>query len=152
MKTRHTISVSDESFKALQKLVPNVSAELDAFVKKRVAELTGRPVDNSDDYEALKVRHMALVSEVVKLEKRLSKEAENFGKANILLGELGVKPDLSNAGEVIPKFLVAWKGSQEFMHEYVTLVEVAQKKKEAETRLREVRSAKPADAGPVVAE
>jgi hypothetical protein len=42
-----------------------------------------------------------------------------------------------------------WKGSQEFMHDYITLVEVVREKKQVETRLREIRSEKPIDAGPV---
>ena len=84
-----------------------------------------------------------LVGQVEKLENRLERQSDAFDQANRLLGELGVKSDLSNAGEVIPKFLVAWKGSQEFMHEYISLIEVAEKKKQVETRLRELRSAKP---------
>jgi hypothetical protein len=144
MKSRHTISVTDESFKTLQKLVPNVSGELDAFIKRRVAELTGRPVDNTEEYEALKVRHRALVSMVETLQKRLSKQADNYNKANILLGELGIKSDMGNTAELIPKFLSTWGGSKEFMHEYLSLVEAAKDKKDIERRLSEIRSEKPA--------
>jgi hypothetical protein len=73
-----------------------------------VAELTGRPVDNTEEYEALKARHRTLVSMVETLQKRLSKQADNYNKANILLGDLGVKPDMGNAAELIPKFLSTW--------------------------------------------
>ena len=141
MKVRKNISVEPEPFSQLQKLVPNVSAEINKFIKQRVSELNGKPYDATDDYDKLKEEHIQLVSQVARLEKQLRTQADAFAEANQLLAELGVKPDLSNTDELIPKFLSAWKGSQEFMHEYISLIEIAEKKKQVEQRLKEIRSA-----------
>jgi predicted CopG family antitoxin len=143
MKSRHTISVNDESFKELQKLVKNVSGEIDTFIKRRVAELAGRPADNTEEYEALKAKHIMLVGQVAKMIKRLSQEADNYDKANTLLEQLGMKPDMTDTAKIIPTFLATWVGSREFAHMYVTLIELAKDKKDIERKLSEIRSAKP---------
>jgi hypothetical protein len=141
MKVRKNISVEPLPFEELQKLVPNVSAEINGFVKRRVAELSGKPVDGTGDYGELKDELDKKAIQVARLMKRLSEQADAYGEANHLLAELGIKDDMSNASEVISKFMLAWKGGQEFMHQYITLIETAQKKKQVEQRLKEIRDA-----------
>lgn len=54
------------------------------------------------------------------------------------------RADLSNAADMIPKFIVAWPkthADQGFMHEYISLVELARDKKQVEQRLSELRTA-----------
>jgi len=137
----------------------SLSEEIMYFVLRRLDELRGT-VDPSASieetgkrYEKLKDRYSCLVEQVAKMLKRLEEWKELLDEADNLFDSLGLKPDLSNlTKEMISKFMLAWRGNQEFMHEYITLVEVAREKKEVETRLREMRCAKPGGAGPVVAE
>ena len=79
------------------------------------------------------------MNRVAKKDEQL-KEKPCYHEANDLLAGLGLKKDFSNADELIPKFMAAWKGDVDFMQEYVTLVELARDKRNAERRLREIRT------------
>jgi hypothetical protein len=122
----------------------SLSEEIMDFVLRRLDELRGvkhdTSVEEADRYSELKDRHSRLVCQLDKMQKRLKAQSVPYDEADELLAAVGARSDLSNCDEVIPKFMLAWKGSQEFMHEYITLVEVAREKKEVETRLRELRS------------
>jgi hypothetical protein len=60
------------------------------------------------------------------------------------LAEVGLLADLSNAADIIPRFIAAWKKTHDdegFMHEYVSFVELAVEKKQVEQKLDELRPA-----------
>lgn len=131
--------------------------ELNELFRKRLAELCGTAnpdtsVEKSGrKYEELKKRYSGLVKDVARMKKSLEEEFEDgkelFGEAEALFKSLSLREDFGNAIDVIPKFLASWKGSVDFAHEFISLVEGAREKKEVGARLREIRSAKPVDLG-----
>jgi hypothetical protein len=146
-KSRRTLYLTDEAFEELQKRSPNISQEVDGFIRKRVQELNGHAIGEDPDYEGLKVKYSELVSKVAKKDEQLKEKKPNYHNACELLADLGLKADFSNADELIPQFMSAWKGDVEFMHEYVTLVELTQDKRQTERILRTIRS-RPKDPEP----
>lgn len=134
---------SFEECKRLLKLQGlSLSEEIMNFVLRRRDELkggSGQSMGEGVDYQSLKARYSKLVSEVARKKDELS-EMPYFHEANDLLAGLGLKKDFSNADELTPQFMVAWKGDVDFMQEYVTLVELARDKRQAERRLREIRT------------
>jgi ribosomal protein L44E len=131
--------LSDEPFEQLQKRIPNISQEVDDFLKKRAEELTGQSIGEGADYGSLKAKYSELVNKVAKKDAELKEITPYYHEANTLLAGLGLKKDFSNADELIPQFTSAWKGRVEFMHEYVSLVELARDKRQAERRLSTIR-------------
>jgi hypothetical protein len=127
-----------------------VADELNELFRRRLAEFRGVGVDpNSSNeeagrrYEKLKARHTMLVDQVDRLQKQLRKfngGEDTYDEACELLNSVGIKADYSNADEVIPKFIQSWKGSREFIHEYISLAELVRDKKQVEARLDEVRA------------
>ena len=120
----------------------SLSEEIMGFVLKRRDELKGNGSSQSTsaDYQRLKVRYSDLVSKVAKKDAELKEIEIHYHEANDLLAGLGLKKDFSNANELIPQFISAWKGPVEFMHEYLSLVELARDKRETEQLLRTLRS------------
>ena len=53
-KSRRTLYLDDASFEQLQKLSPNISQEVDGFIRKRVEELTGQSIGEGVDYGGLR--------------------------------------------------------------------------------------------------
>jgi hypothetical protein len=139
-KSRRTLYLSDEPFEQLQKLSPNVSQEVDGFIRKRVEELTSQSIGEGANYEGLKAKHSELVNKVARKDAQLKQKMPDHHEANELLAGLGLLKDFSNADELIPQFMVAWKGNVDFMQEYVTLVELARDKRQTERLLRTIRS------------
>jgi hypothetical protein len=141
MKHRTNVSLDADLLARFKKLVPSVSAEFNEFMRRRVAELEGRPEDFSGDYGELKKKHSTLYSRVSRKEVDLREGApEAFAKANESLAQLGMKADLSNADQIIPKLVGAWTGEQDFLHEYISLVELSREKRKVEHRLSEMRT------------
>jgi hypothetical protein len=149
-----SIYVSDkQTFEECKRLLKlqgrSLSEEIMDFILRRLEELRGTVNPDTSDQEAkrkyleLKQTHITLVGQVEKLINQLEKQPDVYGEANELLAELKVTPDLGNTSEVVPKFLLAWKGSTEFAHMFVTLIELAKDKKDIERKLSEIRSAKP---------
>lgn len=138
-KSRRTLYLDDASFEQLQKLSPNISQEVDGFIRKRVEELTGKSIGEGVDYEGLRSKYSELVNRTARKDAQL-KEKPCYHEANDLLAGLGLKKDFSNADELVPKFLAVWRGDVDFAEEYVTLVELAAEKRQAERRLREIRT------------
>ncbi|MCJ7484189.1 MAG: hypothetical protein MUO31_14645, partial [Thermodesulfovibrionales bacterium] len=144
---RKNISVSPEPFAELQRLVRNVSSEIDRLIRIRVAELRGKACgdDGAGSYEEVRSELTEHVDRVARMIKRLEGRTDEatgenlFESASSLLGSLGIKADYSNIAELTPKFMDAWRGSEEFMHEFITLIEDARDKKDVEKRLREIR-------------
>jgi hypothetical protein len=119
------------------------------FVLRRLDELRGTVNPGTSDeeasrkYEDLKDKHSRLRAQYKKRLKELSASSE-FLKANETLRDVGLLADLSNAKEIIPKFIAAWKKThtdEGFMHEYVSFVELAVEKKHLEQKLDQLRPA-----------
>jgi hypothetical protein len=144
-KVRADLTLTREAYEQFKKLVPSVSAEVDIFIRKRVAELQGGQTteDRDANYNAVKSKYEDLMIKTVRLERKL-KASKYFQEATDLLLELGLKKDLSNADELVPLFMKAWKGDESFMHEFLNLVELARDKKRALQALTVMRS-EPAD-------
>lgn len=119
----------------------SLSEEIMSFVLRRRDELKGNGTSQSTsvDYQRLKLRYSELVRKVAKKDDELTTITPYYSEANDLLAGLGLKKDFSNASELIPQFISAWKGPVEFMHEYLSLVELARDKCETERLLRTLR-------------
>jgi len=139
-KSRRTLYLTDGPFEELQKLSPNISQEVDGLIRKRLEELTGHSMREDVDYEGLKAKYSELSSKVAKKDLELKEISPLYHNANVLIHSLGLKGDFSNADELIPQFISAWKDDAEFMHEYITLVELARDKRQTERLLRTIRS------------
>jgi hypothetical protein len=127
----------------------SLSEELMGFVLRRLDELRGTVNPGTSDeeasrkYEDLKDKHSKLRAQYKKRLKDLSTSSE-FQKANELLRGVGLLADLSNAADIIPKFIAEWKKTHTdvgFMHEYVSFVELAVKKMQLEQKLDQLRPA-----------
>jgi hypothetical protein len=144
-----SIYVSDrKSFEECKRLLRlqgrSISEEIMDFVCRKLDELKGTgstesKVDSTRRLEELKTRYMDRMVKTVKLERKL-KGSKHFDEATDLLLELGLNKDLSNADELIPKFMSSWKGDMSFMHEFLNLVDLARDKKTAEQALTLMRS------------
>lgn len=108
-KSRRTLYLDDASFEQLQKLSSNISQEVDGFIRKRVEELTGHTTSEDVNYQTLKERHNGLLRQVETMKKALSQDEKPFEEANNLVNSLGIDKDFSNAVDVIPKLIKAWK-------------------------------------------
>lgn len=140
---------SFEECKRLLKLQgKSISEEIMNFVLRRLDELRGAVTPGSSDeeagrkYEELKVKHKKMQNDFDTMKEKLSKH-EDYLKANEMLGNLGMLQDLSNADDIIPKFIATWPSAhadQGFMHEYISLIELSRDKKHVEQRLSELRA------------
>lgn len=139
-----------EEYKRLLKLQgKSLSEEIMDFVHRRLDELRGTVNPSASDeetarkYKDLKKTHTSQEDEFKKMVEKLHKDPEYQG-ASELWGDLGLLKDLSNLAEIIPKFIAAWKKTHVdlgFMHEYVSLLELALEKKQVEQKLDELRPA-----------
>jgi len=141
-KSRRTLYLSDGPFEELQRLSPNISQEVDGFIRKRVEELTGQSMGEGQgvDYEHLKERHNALLRQVDTMQKALAQDEKTFEEANKLLVSLGIDKDFINAADVIPKLIKAWKGDAAYAQEYISLIEASKERKALTKRLLEIRA------------
>ena len=103
-----TVYLDEDAYKRLRELIKpkKISQELDMLIKRRIAELEGReynPLEEAD-YEALKREHNRLVREAEKLRRHL-KRRKVYSQLLQLAFNLGMKEDLSNLDEVVPKIL-----------------------------------------------
>ena len=134
----------------------SISEEVNALLKKRLAELEGieASVCGNQDYEALKSQHLKLVEEV----KRLTKPFEKDGVYESLMRfahALGLDlTDLHNVEEIATKILKNWKSQLDqnvqpsHIHLFITLLEKGKQKKAIERKLTETRlKAAPASTG-----
>jgi predicted CopG family antitoxin len=125
----------------------SISEEVNALLKKRLAELEGieASVQSKEDYEALKSQHLKLVEEV----KRLTKPLEKDGVYESLMRfahALGLDlTDLHNVEEIATKILQNWKSQLDeniqpsHIHLFITLLEKGKQKKAIERKLTEIR-------------
>lgn len=141
MKVRTNFSLEKEVLKRFKKLVPNMSEEVETFMSQRIIELSGSDENGRHlRYEELKNQYNKLVREVAKKDTELTAITPHYHEANTLLAGLGLKKDFSNADELIPKLTKEWKGPAEFLHEYISLVELARDKRVVERELTQLRS------------
>lgn len=122
----------------------SLSTEFSDFILRKLAELKGTEtkVDSTRRLADLKEQYDDVVVKTVKLERQLQ-TSPHFREAIDMLFELGLRKDLSNVDEVVPKFVAAWKGDESFMHEIINLTELAANKKRVLQTLTTMR------AGPV---
>jgi len=125
----------------------SISEEVNALLKKRLAELEGVPpsTQGNEDYEALKSLHIKLVEEV----NRLTKPLEKNGVYESLMAfayELGLDlKDLHNVEEIATKILQNWREhlnqniQPSHIHLFITLLEKGKQKKAIERKLTEIR-------------
>jgi predicted CopG family antitoxin len=125
----------------------SISEEVNALLKKRLAELEGveASAQNNEDYEALKSQHIKLVEEV----KRLTKPLEKDGVYESLMRfahAIGLDlTDLHNVEEITTKILKNWREhpnqnvQSSHIHLFITLLEKGKQKKAIERKLTEIR-------------
>jgi predicted CopG family antitoxin len=125
----------------------SISEEVNALLKKRLAELEGieASVQGNEDYEALKSQHIKLVEEVKRLTKPLEKDGvyESLMRFAYALGlDLA---DLHNVEEIATKILKNWREhidqniQPSHIHLFITLLEKGKQKKDIERKLTEIR-------------
>lgn len=140
VKVRTNFSLEKDVLSRFKKLVPNMSQEVEVFMSQRIIELSGSDENGRRlRYEELKNQYNKLVREVAKKDAELA-ATPYYHEANDLLAGLGLKKDFSNADELIPKLTKQWKGPAEFLHEYISLVELARDKRVVERELTQLRS------------
>lgn len=141
MKVRTNFSLEKDVLKRFKQLVPNMSEEVEGFMSRRIIELSGSDENGRRArYEELKNQYNKLLRDVAKKDAELAGITPHYHEANDLLAGLGLKKDFSNADELIPKLTKQWKGPAEFLHEYISLVELARDKRVVERELTQLRS------------
>ena len=117
----------------------SVSEEVTEFMKKRLAELEGsQPAAKEADYEALKREYARLVEETRRHVKMLDKD--NLETLQGLAVDYGLDfSDMHNADEVAAKLLATTDIPDEVLHLFISLLEVAKKKREIARKLAEIR-------------
>ena len=149
MKVHKTLSFSPEVYEQFSKLVPNVSAELEELMRRRITELTSRGVDTKSECQELKERYKRLKSDYDKQKTLLREEKEWQSAVDLLVG-LGLAADtFANVLELIPKFMQKWKGDRFFMHSFLSLAEQKQELIRVERRLSEIRGGVPLQPSPM---
>ena len=140
-----TLYLDEVAYKRLQELIKpkKISREIDDLIKRRIAELEGGEYNPAEtaDYEALKREHNQLVREAEKLRRHL-KRRKVYSQLLQLAFNLGMKEDLSNLDEVVPKILDSWDGWKEDAHQFITLLETIHSKRKIEQKLEEIRMRK----------
>jgi len=146
MKAVKSITLEPEPWARYRELLKlkahcSASSEMNEFVKRRVAELEGLPLEAPvENYDELKRQHLELSNEAMHLEKILKRE-KVFDCLVALATELGISwLDLANLCEVSPKLLEGWDGLKEHVHLFITLLETVQEKKKVESILGGIRS------------
>lgn len=138
-----TIYLNRDLYHRLKELVSPkpISQEIDHLMRRRIIELKGEEYDplKSASYEALKAEYTRLIHEAEKIAKLLKKRG-NFDKLVDLSVECGIdQEDLSNIHEVAAKMLQCEELPKPDIHQFITLMEITQKRKEAEKKLEKIR-------------
>jgi len=90
------------------------------------------------DYNRLKREFLGLVRETQALVKTL-RDLGTYEQLTGLAFSLGLKADLSNMREIIPKIMDAWKEDQDSLSIFIDLLETAHRKREIQKALNEIR-------------
>lgn len=118
-----TLYLPVDVYEEFKRRNPNVSkrvAELmEADLAKQGVDLQPLKPSLEEEIEQLTKERLRLQRDIDCLEKRLSKELPSLEK---LAEECGVKPDLSNLEETIPKMLEAWRGYMSTIQDFITLL------------------------------
>ena len=121
----------------------SISEEVNELLRRRLEELDG--VSPSEDfqekvrYERLKRAYENVVGEVQRL-KGVLRRLGCYDKLRAFVYDLGLDfNDLHNAGEIIRKLLESYEGPAEHVHLFISLIEIAKKKKELERHLSKMR-------------
>jgi len=124
----------------LERQGKTVSEELNALMRRRLAELEGSPMPlGVVEYAEIKRQHERIVDEGKRLEAKLAK-TKDYDDVKALALELGLDfGNFSNLTEIIPKLLANWQGPVTYVHRFITLLEMGKQAKELERRLSEVR-------------
>jgi len=122
----------------------SASQKLEDYMKACISEYEGRQIDSpleyEADYEDLKKRHIKLVTEADKLEKRLEKTGE-FDNMADFVEKAGL--DLKTYGNLTtmaPMMLEKWCGKgkmKEDMLIFLAYLELIKKKRQVEAKLEE---------------
>jgi len=99
---------------------------------------TGEMPKIEADYSRLKREFLGLVRETQALVKTL-RDLGTYEQLTGLAFSLGLKEDLSNIREIIPKILDTWTGDQDSLSIFIDLVETAHRKREVQKALNEIR-------------
>jgi hypothetical protein len=118
----------------------SVSEEVNYFMKKRLAELEGsQPTAPEADYETLKREYAMLVEDTKRYVKML-RDMGAFETMHGLAVDYGLDfKDMHNADEVIAKLSVTTGIPDEVLHTFISLLEVAKKKREVGRQLASIR-------------
>ena len=134
-----TLYLPVDVYEEFKRRNPNVSKRVAELMQ---ADLAGQGVDLQppkpsveEEIEQLTKERLRLQRDIDRLEKRLSKELPSLEK---LAEECGVKQDLSNLEETIPKMLEAWKGYTSIIQDFITLLRWKKERNRKITQLNEL--------------
>lgn len=142
----HTFSLERDVFLNARRIVAfKYGKSLNEFIndtlKQVVAEFesSSSEVQKQANYENLKRAYSRAVSEVKQLTKSLKKEGV-YEDMKVLAYDFGLDfTALSNMAEVAAKLMTTWEGAPEHLHLFINLMEAAQRKKQLERELTNIR-------------
>ncbi len=147
MKQHTNISIDTEVIKRFKTLVPNVSADIEAYMRQKIADAGGQE-DNPgktitpEDYQALRTNLERKRKQIANVEEYLRK-IHKFDMLYAVAKQSGLNwATLANLEELKPKLLREWSGEKSVMNEFINYLEWVQERLVINGKLDDVRSGK----------
>ena len=131
------LDVYEKVLDAAWKTGKSLNELINEFLYNLVGQ-TGEMPKAEADYNRLKREFLGLVRETQALVKTL-RDLGTYEQLTGLAFSLGLKADLSNMREIIPKIMDAWKEDQDSLSIFIDLLETAHRKREIQKALNEIR-------------
>jgi hypothetical protein len=131
------LDVYEKALDAAWKTGKSLNELINEFLYNLVGQ-TGEMPKAEADYNRLKREFLGLVRETQALVKTL-RDLGTYEQLTGLAFSLGLKADLSNIREIIPKIMDAWKEDQDSLSIFIDLLETAHRKREIQKALNEIR-------------
>jgi hypothetical protein len=131
------LDIYEKALDAAWKTGKSLNELINAFLYNLVGQ-SGETPKVEADYSRLKREFLGLVRETQALVKTLT-DLGTHDKLTELAFSLGLKEDLSNVGEVLPKIMEEWHGDADSLSVFIDLLETANRKREVLKALNEIR-------------
>jgi len=141
-----TLYIDDAVWERIQELVrlgyaKNASQLVNELLTESLAKFSKSGKLSSVSYEALKLRHLTLAQNVIRLQNKLKRAyGPEYRELLSLIRSLGLEFEtFSNLSVVAPQLISRWKGHPTPLHLFITLLEQSKEKREIERKLSELR-------------
>jgi len=131
------LDVYEKALDAAWKTGKSLNEFINEFLYKLVGQSGVAPKVEAD-YGRLKREFLGLVRETQALVKTL-RDLGTYEQLTGLAFSLGLKEDLSNMREIVPKIMEAWTGDQDSLSVFIDLLETSHRKREVQKALNEIR-------------